>query len=162
MKRTVISNGSAKLTHTAGVIAAIACVVVLFAAAFTACDNPVLEKLNEQHVLGRWVNPAYTSETWPHSMDFTLQSDGMLRYYDDSAGFDWVTVPYFIEKRWNDDSGYFYNIRFIFAGGTVLYYALVRISPDGQTYESSWSLNMLPYPGVSAFGGPDYCIAYRP
>jgi hypothetical protein len=148
--------------YVAAVCLAVASAAAFLAMAASACDNPVLEKLNEQHVLGRWVNPAYAGGAWPNSIDFTLQSDGILRCYDDAAMHDWVTAPYTIEKRWNDDSGYFYHIKFSFAAGTTLYYALVRISPDGQTYESSWSLNMLPYPEVSAFGGPDYCIAYRP
>ena len=87
-------------------------------------------------LLGTWVNPQYDTER--QTPKFEYKPDGMYNSY----GATYATKPsnvwtFTVEEEWKDSEGvHWYKIVFQYLPvDWRVYYYLIRISPDGMTYE---------------------------
>jgi hypothetical protein len=135
-----------------------AMVVVALALGLVACANPVLDKLIDQAVIGDWVNPAYSGSNFPTIASMTVKAGGAFTYID--GMYTLSTGSYVIEAEWAGSDGHYFKIVYT-AGAMMTYYTLLRISSDGQTYESNTGA-VSTFPTVVDSGDPSYVILHRP
>ena len=91
-------------------------------------------------LLGTWANPEYNPTR--HAPKFTYKPDGTVEDYATTYAKEPTSVFSFtVEEAWRDAEGaHWYKIvaTKIQTLETRFYYLLIRISPDGATYEEDY------------------------
>ena len=101
---------------------------------------PAAAETDLSPLLGTWVNPEYNPLRKPPM--FVYKTDGTVEEYSTTYATEPSMVfTYTVEEAWQDAEGaHWYNIvaTKIQTLETRFWYLLIRISPDGTTYEEDY------------------------
>ena len=94
---------------------------------------PAAAQMDYSLLLGTWVNPQYDTER--QVSRWVWKSDGTLEeYYTTYATEPLYVFTFTVEEEWKDLEGvHWYKV--VATLDWRFYYLLIRISPDGMTYE---------------------------
>jgi len=121
---------------------------------------PVTAETDISPLLGTWVNPQYDAER--QAPWFVYKPDGTLEGYATTYAAEPTHVyTYTVEEEWKDPEGvYWYKL--VATLDWRFYYLLIRISPDGMTYEEDQIReNLREFPSVINPKSYFYATYYR-
>jgi hypothetical protein len=94
-------------------------------------------------LVGVWINPHYEGSR-NFSPKSALTNAGAINvYYHIDGSLPWSVGTYVVESDWTEPGAHWYKVKFAFTS-TWKYVELVRLSNDGNTYESVGAADAYP------------------